>query len=203
MSCDGEGKCLIQVLVVFQFAVTLVLLSGAGIFVHSLLQNLFANRPVPADQLMTARIDKRLDIISHGGQVADESDSFTPGSWRSCCSSLVLKESICACVAYGFGGNAYAAVVTWSGRKPRSTAFMLLKFRSKPDDESSTKATAIPMTTKVERRRAWPPLTEPLRPPSFRVLQLVQVARHFGVNLVSNRADCAGLDGSPLLSRRI
>lgn len=45
------------VLVVFQFAVTLVLLSGAGIFVHSLLQNLSANRSVPADQLMTARID--------------------------------------------------------------------------------------------------------------------------------------------------
>ena len=45
------------VLVVFQFALTLVLLSGAGIFVHSLLQNLSANRSVPADQLMTARID--------------------------------------------------------------------------------------------------------------------------------------------------
>ncbi len=46
-----------SVLVVFQFALTLVLLSGAGIFVHSLLQNLSANRSVPASQLMTARID--------------------------------------------------------------------------------------------------------------------------------------------------
>ncbi len=46
-----------SVLVVFQFALTLVLLSGAGIFVHSLLQNLSANRSVPARQLMTARID--------------------------------------------------------------------------------------------------------------------------------------------------
>ena len=36
---------------------TLVLLTGAGIFVHSLLQNLSANRSLPADQLMTARID--------------------------------------------------------------------------------------------------------------------------------------------------
>src|SRR5579859_563192 len=45
------------VLVVFQFALTLVLLSGAGIFVHSLLQNLSANRSVPADQLMTASIE--------------------------------------------------------------------------------------------------------------------------------------------------
>jgi predicted permease len=44
-------------LVVLQFALTLVLLTGAGIFVHSLLQNLSANRSVPADQLMTARID--------------------------------------------------------------------------------------------------------------------------------------------------
>jgi predicted permease len=44
-------------LVVLQFALTLVLLTGAGIFVHSLLLNLAANRSVPADQLMTARID--------------------------------------------------------------------------------------------------------------------------------------------------
>ena len=44
-------------LVVFQFALTLVLLSGAGVFVHSLILSLSANRSVPADQLMTARID--------------------------------------------------------------------------------------------------------------------------------------------------
>jgi predicted permease len=44
-------------LVVLQFALTLVLLTGAGIFVHSLLQNLSANRSVPANQLMTASID--------------------------------------------------------------------------------------------------------------------------------------------------
>jgi len=45
------------VLIVFQFALTLVLLSGAGIFVHSLLQSLSANKSVPASQLMTARIE--------------------------------------------------------------------------------------------------------------------------------------------------
>jgi putative ABC transport system permease protein len=45
------------VLVVFQFALTLVLLTGAGVFVHSLIVNLSANRSVPANQLMTARID--------------------------------------------------------------------------------------------------------------------------------------------------
>jgi predicted permease len=44
-------------LVVFQFALTLVLLTGAGIFVHSLIRSFNANRSVPADQLMTARID--------------------------------------------------------------------------------------------------------------------------------------------------
>jgi predicted permease len=44
-------------LVVLQFALTLVLLTGAGIFVHSLLSHLDANRFVPADQLMTGRID--------------------------------------------------------------------------------------------------------------------------------------------------
>jgi predicted permease len=52
-----RGGWFSAMLVVFQFAVTLVLLSGAGIFVHSLLENLSANRSVPADQLMTARID--------------------------------------------------------------------------------------------------------------------------------------------------
>jgi predicted permease len=44
-------------LVVFQFALTLVLLTGAGVFVHSLIVSLSANRSVPADQLMIARID--------------------------------------------------------------------------------------------------------------------------------------------------
>ncbi len=44
-------------LVVLQFALTLVLLSSAGIFVHSLIENLFANKLVPASELMTARID--------------------------------------------------------------------------------------------------------------------------------------------------
>jgi putative ABC transport system permease protein len=44
-------------LIVFQFALTLVLLTGAGVFVHSLIADLSANRSVPADQLMTAHID--------------------------------------------------------------------------------------------------------------------------------------------------
>jgi len=45
------------VLVVFQFALTLVLLTGAGIFVHSLFASLSTNPSIPAQQLMTARID--------------------------------------------------------------------------------------------------------------------------------------------------
>ena len=45
------------VLVVLQFALTLVLLTGAGIFVRSLLLNLEANRAVPTRELMTARIE--------------------------------------------------------------------------------------------------------------------------------------------------
>ena len=45
------------VLVVFQFALTLVLLTGAGIFVHSLLKSLATNQSIPSDQLMIARID--------------------------------------------------------------------------------------------------------------------------------------------------
>ena len=45
------------VLVVFQFALTLVLLTGAGVFVHSLVQFLNTNRTIPADELITARIE--------------------------------------------------------------------------------------------------------------------------------------------------
>ncbi len=52
-----RGSRFSAVLVVLQFALTLVLLTGAGIFVHSLLLSLAANRSVPANQLMTARID--------------------------------------------------------------------------------------------------------------------------------------------------
>ena len=52
-----RGGRLSSLLVVFQFALTLVLLTGAGIFVHSLLHVLSANQSVPSDQIMTARID--------------------------------------------------------------------------------------------------------------------------------------------------
>jgi predicted permease len=52
----GGGK-FSGALVVLQFALTLVLLTGAGIFVHGLLLHLDANRFVPADRLMTGRID--------------------------------------------------------------------------------------------------------------------------------------------------
>jgi putative ABC transport system permease protein len=44
-------------LVVSQFALTLVLLTGAGIFVHSLLANLSINPAIPAEKLMMARMD--------------------------------------------------------------------------------------------------------------------------------------------------
>ena len=52
----GGGK-VSGVLVVFQFALTLVLLTGAGIFVHSLVSNLQANAFVPSHLLLTGRID--------------------------------------------------------------------------------------------------------------------------------------------------
>ena len=45
------------VLVVLQFALTLVLLTGAGIFVRSLLMHLEANKAVPARELLTGRIE--------------------------------------------------------------------------------------------------------------------------------------------------
>lgn len=44
-------------LVVFQFALTLVLLTGAGVFVRSLISSFLVNPSVPARQLTTARID--------------------------------------------------------------------------------------------------------------------------------------------------
>jgi predicted permease len=52
-----RGGFLAAGLVVFQFALTLVLLTGAGIFVHSLLKALATNKSIPADQLMVARIE--------------------------------------------------------------------------------------------------------------------------------------------------
>lgn len=44
-------------LVVFQFALTLVLLTGAGIFVHSFFAGLAVNPFIPARQLWTARVE--------------------------------------------------------------------------------------------------------------------------------------------------
>jgi predicted permease len=57
-----RGGWLSAVLVVFQFALTLVLLTGAGIFVHALLNSFTVNPFIPATQLTTARLqlpDKR------------------------------------------------------------------------------------------------------------------------------------------------
>jgi len=51
-----RGAWLSSALVVFQFALTLVLLTGAGIFVRSLLDRLAVNPFVPADQITTARL---------------------------------------------------------------------------------------------------------------------------------------------------
>ena len=47
---------LTSLLVVFQFALTLVLLTGAGIFVHSLIASFSINPSVPASQLTVARL---------------------------------------------------------------------------------------------------------------------------------------------------
>jgi predicted permease len=62
-----DGK-LAAVLVVFQFALTLVLLTGAGIFVHSLLRTIDSNQSVPSRQLMVARLqlpnDRYKDIAA-------------------------------------------------------------------------------------------------------------------------------------------
>jgi len=52
-----RGGWLSATLVVFQFALTLVLLTGAGIFVHSLLTSLTVNPSVPARQLTKAWVD--------------------------------------------------------------------------------------------------------------------------------------------------
>jgi putative ABC transport system permease protein len=51
-----RGGRLAGLLVIAQFALTLVLLTGAGIFVRSFLENLSLNQSVPADRLLTAGI---------------------------------------------------------------------------------------------------------------------------------------------------
>ncbi|HTX76515.1 MAG TPA: ABC transporter permease [Terracidiphilus sp.] len=52
-----RGGWLSSVLVVFQFALTLVLLTGAGIFVRGLVAGLAINPVIPARQLWTARLE--------------------------------------------------------------------------------------------------------------------------------------------------
>ena len=52
-----RGGRLSTAMVVFQLALTVVLLTSAGVFVRSLLRNLAANPAVPAQQIFTARID--------------------------------------------------------------------------------------------------------------------------------------------------
>ncbi len=52
-----RGGRLAGTLVVLQFALTLVLLTGAGVFVHSIIENLSANRSAPVEQLASARVD--------------------------------------------------------------------------------------------------------------------------------------------------
>jgi putative ABC transport system permease protein len=51
-----HGGRLSSVLVVFQFALTLVLLVGAGVFMRSLIDKNSLNRWLPADHVMTARV---------------------------------------------------------------------------------------------------------------------------------------------------
>jgi predicted permease len=52
-----RGGTFTAVLVVFQFSLTLVLLTGAGIFVHSLIRSFGSNKSVPASQLLVARLE--------------------------------------------------------------------------------------------------------------------------------------------------
>ncbi len=52
-----RGGFLAASLVVFQFALTVVLLTGAGVFVHGLLKAIATNRSIPSDQLMVARVE--------------------------------------------------------------------------------------------------------------------------------------------------
>jgi predicted permease len=52
-----RGGRLSAVLVVLQFALTLVLLTGAGVFVHQVLQALAANPFLPGDKLLTAHVE--------------------------------------------------------------------------------------------------------------------------------------------------
>ena len=52
-----RGRGLSSALVVFQFALTLVLLTGAAVFVRSLIENLSVNRGTPADRILTAGVN--------------------------------------------------------------------------------------------------------------------------------------------------
>jgi len=97
-----RGGTLNGVLVVFQFALTLVLLTGAGIFVRSFLENQSLNRQVPADQLLTGRVTlpkeryaevkkatEHLKALRRAGQNLYDSDEYLDDVYR-----FVAKEPL-------------------------------------------------------------------------------------------------------------
>ena len=111
-----------------------------------------------------------------------------PGSWFNRRSNSRLNASTCACFVYCFCGSEYDAIVTCSGRYPRSTSRIFSKLRSSsPEADSRTSAMAISATTSVERRRACPPPAVPLRPPSFScAFTLVRSAANAGASPHTN-----------------
>jgi putative ABC transport system permease protein len=73
-----RGAWLSSSLVVFQFALTLVLLTGAGIFVHSLLDRLEVNPSIPADQITLARVHLPADLYKDSQARIEFFDQLLP-----------------------------------------------------------------------------------------------------------------------------
>ena len=73
-----RGGFFTAILVVFQFALTLVLLTGAGVFVHSLIRSFNSNKSVPADQLMVARLDFPSDRYKDSASIQRFFDQVLP-----------------------------------------------------------------------------------------------------------------------------
>jgi predicted permease len=61
-----RGGALSSLLVVFQFALTLVLLTGAGVFARSFIESLSLNSNVPASQLLTAHVSLPVEHYADG-----------------------------------------------------------------------------------------------------------------------------------------
>src|SRR5580765_2666061 len=111
--------------------------------------------------------------------------AMTPGLVESLSNTAWLNVCDEAAVGYVWRGNRKLAETTWSARKPGSTARILWKLRKKAMEAvTSTKATAISPTTRIDRSQVWLAVPEALGPATLRLsIGLARKAPNAGARL--------------------